>query len=180
VFVDMKPVFLLDIDGVVADFLGAVRRVVAEVSSQPLAVTQWDFLTELQQLRPVEYRHYRARSAERGFCGAIPLLPGAASFVEQLRSRYRVIALTTPLAHCPTWESERRQWLRGHLNFEPRDVVFANDKTLVPGAMFLDDRPENVRDWAAAHLSGRGMLMAAEYNAGRGYTYAEVLRNVCL
>lgn len=176
----MKPLFLLDIDGVVADFLGAVRRVVAEVSSQKVQCTQWDFLAELQQLRPVEYRHYRKRSAERGFCGAIPLLPDAASFVEQLRSRYRVVALTPPLAHCPTWESERRQWLRGHLNFEPRDVVFANDKTLVGGAVLLDDRPENVRDWAAAHLSGRGMLMAAEYNAGRGYTYAEVLRNVCL
>ena len=177
---DMKPVFLLDIDGVVADFLSAVRRCVAEVSSQPITVTQWDFLTELQQLRPVEYRHYRAKSTERGFCGAIPLLPGAASFVEQLRSRYRVVALTMPLAHCPTWESERRQWLRGHVNFDPRDVVFAFDKMLVGGAVLLDDRPENVRDWAAVHPSGRGMLMAAAYNVGRGYTYAEVLRNVCL
>jgi 5'(3')-deoxyribonucleotidase len=176
----MKPVFLLDIDGVVADFLGAVRRCVAEVSSQPVTVTQWDFPTELQQLRPVEYRHYRKRSAERGFCGAIPLLPGAAKFVEQLRSRYRVVALTTPLDHCETWESERRAWLRGHLNFEKRDVVFAHDKSLIPGGVFLDDRPENVRAWAAAHPSGRGLLMAAEYNAGRGYTYAEVLRNVCL
>jgi hypothetical protein len=43
----MKPVFLLDIDGVVADFLGAVRLVVAEVSSQPVTVTQWDFLVLL-------------------------------------------------------------------------------------------------------------------------------------
>ena len=99
-----RPIILLDVDGVVADFEGAVRRTVAEVGYTLPTATEWNFTSQL----PAEVSdHYLAHAEQPGWCAGIDPYPGAERFVAELRTLGDVVAVTAPLGCCPTWESER-------------------------------------------------------------------------
>lgn len=74
--------------------------------------------------------------------------------------------MTAPLLHCPTWESERREWLRCHFGFKARDVIFTARKDLVHGDVLIDDKPEHVKEWSL-RWGKCAVLWAQPYNSAR-------------
>ena len=93
-----QPIILLDVDGVVADFEGAVRCTVAEVGYVLPTLTEWNFTANLSA---EVFDHYRDRASQPGWCAAIEPYPGAERFVAELRTLGDVVAVTAPLGCCP-------------------------------------------------------------------------------
>ena len=85
------PTILLDIDGVLADFVGAVRRTCAEVGHNLTSPTAHNFTDNLPA--PV-YAHYVGASTQFGWCSAIEPYEGAYAFVADLHTLGDVVAVT--------------------------------------------------------------------------------------
>lgn len=158
----MSKIVLLDVDGVLCDFVAGVMRSVATVSDECADLSDWDFL---HKLSPHAKRAYLADSAKPGFCCSLDPLPGAAEGLQLLRDNgYDLVAVTSPLLHCPTWEGERREWLQHHFCFEARDVIFTSRKDLVHGDVLVDDKLAHVRDWSS-RWNKPAVLWAQPYNS---------------
>ena len=139
-----RLIVLLDVDGVLADFLGGVRRVVAEVTDQPVPLRQTIYTDDLVGEVAA---HWLRRSAEVAFCAGLEPYPGVPEAVEELRRVADVVAVTAPLKHCTGWEGVRRAWLAKHYGFAARDVVFTSRKDLVFGDVLVDDHFDHVEPW---------------------------------
>ena len=157
----MSKIVLLDVDGVLCDFVAGVMRSVATCSDERADLSDWDFLGKLSLHAK---RAYLADSAKPGFCYGLDPLSGAVEGVQALREDgHDLVAVTAPLLHCPTWEGERREWLRQYFGFTARDVVFTSRKDLVHGDVLVDDKPEHVIEWERRWLKS-GVLWAQPYN----------------
>lgn len=160
----MSKLVLLDVDGVLCDFVAGVMRSVATCSDERADLSDWDFLGKLS---PHAKRAYLADSAKPGFCYGLDPLPGAVEGVQALRDDgHDLVAVTAPLLHCPTWEGERREWLRHHFGFSARDVVFTSRKDLVHGDVLVDDKPAHITDWSL-RWGKCGVLWAQPYNSDK-------------
>lgn len=165
-----RPIILLDVDGVIADFYGAVARVLYLNNSSRPQATKWDFIDDLKRQRPGDYKVYKQRSSQPSFCLGIDPYDGAADFVNRLREYGEVVAVTSPLTHCPTWCAERRDWLMTNFAFSPDDIIFARRKELVVGDIFIDDKYEHLNAWndrwCGAHNDGiaRCVLIGHPYS----------------
>ncbi len=157
----MSKIVLLDVDGVLCDFVSGVMRSVATCSDERADLSDWDFLGKLSSHAK---RAYLADSAKPGFCYGLEPLPGAVTGVQQLLADgHDLVAVTAPLLHCPTWEGERRAWLWKHFGIAAREVIFTSRKDLVHGDVLVDDKPEHVKDWSA-RWGKTGVLWAQAYN----------------
>lgn len=170
-----RPVILVDVDGVLADFPGAVQRSLR--LTQPLE--HWDVKDSLVALGLPSDRvqdlteQYEAATYRRGWCRAIEPYRYAGLFVTQLRKLGRVVALTAPFHGRPYWLQERLDWLQDVLGFSARDVVFCPSdlKPLVDGDYLIEDRPDTLVAWAerrAANdphmIRSGGFLVGQPYN----------------
>lgn len=146
-----KPHVLLDVDGVLADFVGEFLINVEMVTGRVYTrwdVTDWDIGRALK-LSPEEeeecYRH--ARSS--GWWSRLQVLPGAVEGVRQLREVAEVTAVTAVIGPriSETAAHERVKWLQKHFGFATDDIILTTKKHVVQGDFFVDDHVENVRRW---------------------------------
>ncbi len=172
-----KHIILLDVDGVVADFVGGATRLCAEVGHK-LVVDCHDFTDKLQRDHRDVWRHYMKRSAEVGFCGGLREYgrgaegEGILGFVEALQELGDVVAVTSPLSHSPHWHYERLEWLTMWAGIQRQNVIFAKRKDLVVGDFLIEDNFANLEAWhtrwRGAHNDGyssRALLVGHDYNA---------------
>jgi 5'-nucleotidase len=156
-----RPVVLLDVDGVMADFVTAALRTIQEVRGlvvPPEQITTWhvhESIPGCHRWWPEVEQHMFAP----GWCEAIPPFPGAREGLASLRQLADVFFVTSPWKS-PTWAYERTRWLRAQMGVEDAHerVVSTQAKHLVAGDVFVDDKPENVAAWAADHPSGLALL----------------------
>lgn len=159
-----KPVVLLDVDGVLADF---VTPVLAEINARTGGeytyeeINGWDIYAALN-VDPTVGRLVDNVIQQPGFCAGLREYPGVAKFLELLRERADVIAVTAPFegAH---WIGERLTWLADR-GFSKRDIVFTNRKELVRGDYLIDDKASTVGTWEDVHPLGRGILYNRPWN----------------
>lgn len=162
-------IYVLDVDGVIADFVGGALEVINElhpaahapdVRFTPDDVTQW----EIETLLPEHMRaEFMARCGAPGFCAALKEYPGACAVVHGLRECGHTIVFATSPWNCPTWIGERTDWLRERFGGDVA-IYHVKTKTHVYGDVFVDDKPEHVSAWAAAHPNGQALLLDRPYN----------------
>ena len=142
----------LDVDGVIADFTAGALRVVEEVTGRqydPVDVTEFDF-TKALDLSTSETREVKTIiGSRRGFCASLAPYPGARQGVRRLRDLGEVFCVTSPW-DSPWWREERETWLALHFGIDR--VHHAVDKSVYAADVFVDDRSDHVRAWAAAWL----------------------------
>lgn len=160
----MRKKFLLDVDGILADFCGAAAALMSRVGRREIHARQidrWDVTTMLddEEHRAVSKAHMEAP----GFCSSIEPYAGAVEAVAELSSMADVHYVTAPMHKNRFWVSERVEWLERHFGADPKDVVFAYRKHLVAGDLILEDTPSNAGDWHAAH-GGAALLWDRPYN----------------
>lgn len=155
---------LLDVDGVLADFIELTFRVLRDLGGPSLThahVTRFEILSFM----PEEFRdRMKAAWAAPGFCSSLPLIEGSAEGVQKLRELGDVVFVTSPM-HTPYWHWERHQWLKEHLSSDGRDIVFANRKGHVVGDVLIDDRLDNLLEWQKAHPQGTPVLWSVPHYA---------------
>lgn len=155
---------LVDVDGVLADFLAPsldfLRREF-KLDYDSSTFPTWDLFetVDCRYLMAME-THWR----QPGWCRDIPVYEGAQDAVMALREVADVYFVTAQMLHAPYWMWERVQWLKEHFSAEDRHIVFTLAKYLVEGDVLIDDKPSNICSWAAAHPTKQGVLWTQPYN----------------
>jgi 5'(3')-deoxyribonucleotidase len=159
----MKPRVLVDVDGVLADFVGhtfATLTALGGPERRHENVVQWDILDVV----PPEFKEgLNQQWHSKGWCQTIPELPGAGRAVRELQSVADLHILTAAFP-APYWHHERLEWLYHRVGVKGRDVTFSCRKEFVYGDVFVDDKTEHVVAWAERHPTGRAFLWAQPWN----------------
>jgi 5'-nucleotidase len=161
-------VALIDMDGTLCDYDGAMRRDMAKIAAPGDA--------------PVWYDHAPAYMIERkkliqdqpGWWRNLSALPLGFELMRVLRElEFRLVVLTKGPArrNSGAW-SEKVEWCREYLGDVP--VVISADKGLVYGRVLVDDWPDYVTRWLEWRPRGLVLMPAQPWN--EGYAHPNVLR----
>jgi 5'(3')-deoxyribonucleotidase len=160
----MKPRVLVDVDGVLADFLTPALKIIERLTGRayrPEEILRWDLFETIGK----EWEQpFLALCNEPGFAASCPVLPGAQEGLRALQEVATVYIVTSPLNHNPTWTHERELWLHDHFGIHHKQIVHTSAKYLCLGDVIIDDRPKNITDWEAEHPDGLGLLWDAPWN----------------
>lgn len=149
---------LLDCDDVLADFCGSIRdRCKPELDLG--TVSEWDMFKYFRR----EERDYAFKTLEDpAFCRAMPLVADSQRAVARLDSfGFDIYCVTTPFKKCREWENARRDWIEEYFPGLFRDVIFCDDKFLIRGDFFVDDKPQNLVKWRNENPQGQFWLYDA-------------------
>jgi 5'(3')-deoxyribonucleotidase len=158
----MTDTVLLDVDGVLIDFLNPFLDVLQGFTGRrhsPEEMTTWR--VEECIATPDEVAEcWHHVNASPGWVRNLPLYPGAREFLTALRERYRVVACTSPAS--PRWAMERAGRLL-ELGFTWDDIVLTRGKSHVCGAALIDDSPANLDSWWRCQ-PGQTILFSRPWN----------------
>ena len=158
-----KPIVLLDVDGVLANWLDPALEIAGRISGktyEPSQMTTWDLFDLVS--RDHEEACY-VEFCKQGFCSSLKPLPGSIEAVTELQKTSEVHIVTSP-THSPFWYYERVEWLADHYKIPKKKVHFSSHKELIRGDIFVDDALHHATHWAEAHPYGRSFLWDAYYN----------------
>lgn len=162
---------LLDVDGVLADFIGLALSEINRIT-WPLgkafgraAVVKRDMITALG----LEDNRQEIESVfcELGFATRIEPIDGAVAGIKALaEAGNNIFAVTAPMPGSVSWTYERDKWLIDHFKIHPREVLHVRSyaKHLVTGDVFVDDDPDTVRRWAATNPDCLAVLFGQPHN----------------
>lgn len=161
---------LLDVDGVIADFIGGFRERAERICGRlmPDTCAEWD-ICKAWGLTPEEQSAVWLSMDRPGVAASLQPLPGAVAGVVELACTADVYFVTSPVWSSPTWSHDRERWL---INLFGKELgskcVHTRHKHLVAGDALVDDKPSNVNSWRRAHPAGHGFIWHASYNTGEG------------
>jgi len=167
-------------------------RVLSEISTRPVVLVDmdgclvdWDagFVRAWRERGPIERTRYKMEDcvppAQRDeamalmrmqgfFLGLPPAEGGLQALRDMVAEGFEVVVCTSPILDSNFCAQEKYQWIIRHLGQEwARRVVLTADKTVVDGAVLIDDKPAISginRTPAWEHI-----VFDAPYNAGTGH-----------
>jgi hypothetical protein len=157
----MKTIFL-DVDGVIADFVGGVRRLYG--MPDDWVPRRYDIAAELG----VSWEMITKEIAvSRWFWNELDVCADGAEFaaaVVDMSEGFNVVPLTKPMHGCDSFYIERVDWLESNFN-QLSYPIFAHDKSPIaaPGKLLIDDCDENINAWRAA--GGQAILWPRPWNS---------------
>jgi len=149
---DVRYVLGVDLDGVVADFYGALRPIVAEWRNVSIDELTTDVKFGLKEwgISQQEYQElHRFAVAQKEIFATQPPLPGAAAALRRLgyKPEIRIRIITHRLFIKYTHEISVRQtieWLEEH-GIPYWDICFMKAKGDVGADLYIEDSPSNIR-----------------------------------
>lgn len=160
-------VILLDVDGVLADFVNAILKA-SGTDLKSSDIDDWDLFS---MMKP----HHRERALkaleDKSFWRNLPVMPKAKDQVELFkRNNNKILYVTSPWADetsgwkCESWGAARAEWLREHFGASYKDMIICYDKKYVRGDVFIDDRYKNILEWSSNNEEGQAWLVSHPYN----------------
>ncbi len=145
-----KPVILVDVDGVLANFVGGVLQTL-KLFGFKKTVDQITDLDLSKCLSKAEFTALESVIHKPGWCTTLEWYPLAKVFLEVLKDIGEVYAVTAPFqAH--TWCGERLDWLSHYIPKER--VIFTSAKHLIEGDFLIEDSPGNLINWQRPKRTG--------------------------
>lgn len=158
-----RPIVLLDVDDVCAQFVTAVvaacERTFGRQFERPRT---WDMRASMG-ISDADWHLIDAQISAPGFCRGLQEIPGAAAGIEALRSIVDVYCVTAPWPS-PTWAFERAEWCRTVLGVDGNHLVQTRAKHLVRGSVLVDDKLETLVSWGAVSKTRQPVLFEATHN----------------
>lgn len=141
---------LLDVDGVIADYVGSLLEFIHDITGffyDRDEITTWDIFESLKvndaTLKVIKQSWFDA-CGTGDICYNIKPFEGAIDFVSNLRKDgHSVVALTSQM-QVSNWAMQREQWLKDYFAFDGDDIIFTSGKHHVQGNIFIDDSDKNV------------------------------------
>lgn len=162
----MSKIVLVDVDGVLCDFVGGVCESWNDYYSDDLVLTPEHFhdLDMSKSLSPNEFRRLEWLIHREGWCSRLQWYPGAQLFLSNLKAGgFDVYAVTAhSWSQTETWCHERLEWLKPCI--PPEKVIFANAKGLVKGDYLVEDSTKNLREWCYGNIFGTPILIGQPWN----------------
>jgi 5'(3')-deoxyribonucleotidase len=158
-----KKIFrmLLDCDGVLADFTGGAVKLYNTITGRkmdPSSIRVWNFTGALEFETPAQKILFDRALRAPGFAMSLEPLPGSTEGVQALRQKVDLHIVTSPLSGSATWAYERSTWLEMHYAIDHHRVHHSDMKWVFSGDLFVDDKPQNVREWQDNNLHGTSFL----------------------
>jgi 5'(3')-deoxyribonucleotidase len=159
----------LDVDGVLADLITPCLAVASEMTGKEITpdhMKSWDFdhLVPPEMLEP-----FWERIGKPGLCGSLVPLDGAVDGVKALSEVADVYIVTSYLRGAAQWVHERDGWLQDHFGIPHARMVYTKAKYTFHGHMLVDDKPDNVSEWADEYSGGASLrvpvLWSQPYNS---------------
>lgn len=163
----MTRTILLDVDGVLADFVGAYLALLQDVTGIVATreqVNQWDIAAALGLTAAQSAEVKRAIGNAHLLAGRLAVYPGAIDGVRELEKLGDVYIVTSPWNSNPTWTHDRERWLYTHFGIKSSRVVHTSAKHLVRGDVFIDDKTTAVAKWREAHPTALPVLWLNAHN----------------
>jgi 5'(3')-deoxyribonucleotidase len=149
----MKPIVLLDVDGVVADFDLFLRKCIEEVAKEYKPEKE---LSAFQRARVWK----RILTPGRLYTD-VEEIPYAVQGVKSLAKVSDVYFCTSPMK-AQNWCFDRQNWLKDRFDKLAGKIVFTKHKFLVYGDILVDDKIKNIDSWKEAHPRGCGVLWTSD------------------
>lgn len=158
----MKPVALIDLDGTLADFDGAMQRDYQKIAS-PSADLEYELDPDNEDRH--EHIQVRKRLIKRQPNWWFELEPLTAGFqvVDMLRQlEFRLHVLTRGPKNLPSAWEQKVRWVRHYLT--DASVTITLDKALVYGRVLVDDWPDYITPWLEHRPRGLVVMPAQRWN----------------
>lgn len=157
-----KPVFLIDVDDVLADFAHPAAELLSDTLGRQwtfadMVPGEWDMfvgLTESQRKKVDKAIN------DYGWLWTLKPYPGSQQAMQQIGELADIYIVTSAMS----WAPVRIEWLRKHFGIDKEHQVYTKAKHLVRGDFFLDDNPTYVRQWQEHNPDGDSMLWTAPNN----------------
>lgn len=151
--------YLIDCDGVLADFVAHVLRLTGS-DVAPEQMKTYDIFEVVGE----EHQDFLLSNPE--FWRTLPVIPGAQEGVKAIRAEpdAEIVVVTSPWHSCKGWLEARCTWLKEHFGIEPADIISARRKELIRGDVLIDDRLKNVEAWQQAWPDGKAYIFDQPYN----------------
>ena len=175
----MKPTVLLDVDGVVANFVDETLLklrtefdIYAEHDSSNWPVWSIADYTRFTSMGPKCPSRQVINTClsmiwnNDNFAAGISPYDGAVEGVESLMEIADVYFVTSPIWTSETWTYDRALWLRTYFGIDNSHIIFTSSKHLVRGDIFVDDRPETVEKWKQHNSPAYAVVWNQPYNQG--------------
>lgn len=167
----MNPIALIDLDGTVADFNGAMREGLASLVSpgeEPIdESSSWhDYPQHIQNRRDLIKR-------VPGFWRNLPIIPYGITVASMMRTLgFKLNVLSKgPFNTTSAW-SEKVDWCRK--NLPDADVTITEDKSGTYGRVLFDDWPEYCAGWLK--WRPRGLVIMLEWPYNMDYEHPNVFK----
>lgn len=155
---------LFDCDGVLCDFCLLVFDFIEKRTGVRWThdqVTEWEVFKSLGC--PELENEFKTAISQGGLVENMVCTPGSKPIVNHLKKNHNLVAVTAPYnVNC--WVPERRKWLMNNFDFKKDDIIFTSGKQHVPGDVFIDDHPKNIKKWKKANPEGIALLWDAPWN----------------
>lgn len=162
----MRPVILMDCDGVMCNYVSKYIEVANKVLNLDLKVDQ---VTEFDaakclSLSNEDHLFLKNEMAKMRLADKLDPYPEAIEAIKEIAKISNLYFLTSPFRKCPTWTFDRTKWLKRYFGTElSKKTIFTYHKYLVHGDIFIDDCVDNLNKWIEFN-SGTPILFAQKYN----------------
>lgn len=161
----LQPTLLLDIDGVLADFLTPCIAVLEDLTGQKFEAAHtktWDIMEALSIPEDVQEEAYKRMRTE-GFCYGLRAYEGSQDAVKRLREIADIYVVTAPLGG-PHWAHEREKWLLEHYDISGKKIISTHAKYRITGDLLVDDKTANLVAWRKYHPRSVPVRWDQSYN----------------
>lgn len=158
---------ILDCDGVLADWYAYMLKLldVGLTVEDMSSLKHREIITKL--VSKTDARRADAIVSRPEFTLSQPVLPHAHELFKLCKQLGDVLIVTAPWKS-KGWYDSRVKWLKTNFSIDQDCVSAMKLKSWVSADLFIDDKPENVIEWAidnARKKTDEGIILAHPYNA---------------
>lgn len=152
---------ILDVDGVCADFVGAVLATAGSPFPRD-TIRRFEFFAMLEE--SAKRALFAGMEEDRWWMQLDPV-PGAMTGVRLLRDAgYHIVFATVAWPACKNWANVRREWLWSHLSDVDYDLMVGDRKDLLRCRAIVDDKAETIDRCVASGNAGTCYIYPTSYN----------------
>lgn len=155
-----KRIFLVDLDGTVADIDQSLALKFPELKHVIVGRSDSEFSGDNKKM-------FRTEMTKPGFFLDLPVIEEGAKFVREMlqSAKARVVFVSSPLKNAPHCIPEKIKWIEKHFGFDlARSAIFCKDKTLVRGDFLVDDRPQSASTSGGMKPTWKQVFPPTSYN----------------
>ena len=134
-----NKIFLVDLDGVIADFSLGVVNEYNKIYTPPFTLEQAENIYGISDKEP-----YKSIVGQPEFFANLPIMSNTLKGLEYLAKCSKAIYFCTkPKLENPYCELGKKEWVQKHLGPDwVRKIIFTKDKTLIRGDYLIDDKEQ--------------------------------------
>ena len=171
----MNPVGLIDMDGTIADLMGALDTELRKLQApceEPLSNNIFDYYHQ-----PFMQARIRLIKNQEGFWRNLPEIPQGMDIVHAMHDlKYEIHVLTKGPRYAPIAWREKIEWCdrvfaEHHI---PHQTTITENKGLVYGRVLVDDFPDYILAWLKYRPRGFVFMPASPWN--EKFVHPQVMR----